>query len=95
MEGTPAADLGVKEGDILLQVGKTKVHEPEDVLDASFYITAGDTVPITVMRGNEKLTFDVQADFHPAAQNSSIATSADSKNQAMPLKLDSIVRRTP
>jgi hypothetical protein len=47
------------------------------------------------MRGNEKLTFDVQADFHPAAQNSSIATSADSKNQAMPLKLDSIVRRTP
>ena len=38
------------------------------------FITAGDTVPITVMRGKEKLTFDVQADFHPAAQHpSSIA----------------------
>jgi S1-C subfamily serine protease len=95
MRGTPAADSGAKEGDILLQVGKTKVREPEDVLDASFYISAGDTVPITVMRGNQKLTFDVQADFHPAAQNSSIANSSDSKHQAMPLKLDSIVQRSP
>src|SRR4051812_41838615 len=94
MDGTPAADSGVKEGDILLQVGKTKVQEPEDVLDASFYITAGDTVPITVMSGDQKLTFDVQADFHPAAQTSSIATS-DSKHQGMPIKLDSIVQRTP
>src|SRR5256885_12524284 len=31
---TPAADAGIKEGDILLQVGKRQVHEPEDVLDA-------------------------------------------------------------
>src|SRR5437762_2807546 len=27
-EGTPAADSGLKPGDILLQVGKTPVHEP-------------------------------------------------------------------
>jgi len=45
MEGTPAAGSGIKPGDILLQVGRKKVHEPEDVLDASFFITAGDTVP--------------------------------------------------
>ena len=94
MDGTPAADSGVKPGDILLQVGKTKVHEPEDVIDASFFITAGDTVPITVMRGKEKLTFNVQADFHPAAQTSSIATG-DLKHQGIPIKLDSIVQRTP
>src|SRR5216117_100687 len=48
MDGTPAATSGIKAGDILLQVGRKKVHEPEDVLDASFFITAGDTVPITV-----------------------------------------------
>ena len=63
MPGTPAADSGAKPGDILLQVGKTKVHEPEDVIDASFFITAGDTVPITVMRGEEKMTFTVEAGF--------------------------------
>jgi serine protease Do len=66
---TPAADGGIKPGDILLQVGKTKVREPEDVLDASFFITAGDTVPITVVRGKDKLTFNVQAEVHPASRH--------------------------
>jgi serine protease Do len=66
---TPAADAGMKPGDILLQVGKTKVREPEDVLDASFFITAGDTVPITVMRGRQKLTFNVQAEVHPGSKH--------------------------
>jgi len=53
MRDTPAFGSGVKSGDILLQVGKTKVREPEDVIDASFFITAGDTVPITVMGGRK------------------------------------------
>ena len=65
----PATEAGMKPGDILLQVGSKKVCEPEDVLDASFFITAGDTIPITVMRGKEKLTFNVQADVHPASRH--------------------------
>src|SRR5437763_10873655 len=93
MEGTPAAGSGIKPGDILLQVGRKKVHEPEDVLDASFFITAGDAVPITVMRGNEKLTFNVQAELHPASQRPPLIASPT--NQAIPLKLDSEVQRTP
>jgi len=93
MGGTPAAGSGIKPGDILLQVGRKKVHEPEDVLDASFFITAGDTVPITVMRGNEKLTFNVQAELHPASQRPPLIASPT--NQAIPLKLDSELRRTP
>jgi hypothetical protein len=74
----------------LLQVGKTPVHEPEDVIDASFFITAGDRVPIIVMRGNEKLTLEVEAGFHPAAQRPAIIASPFSP-QAVPLGLD----RTP
>src|SRR5437762_6480520 len=46
MDGTPAANSGIKPGDILLRVGRKKVTQPEDVLDASFFITAGDTVQI-------------------------------------------------
>ena len=92
MPDTPAAGSGVKPGDILLRVGKTIVHEPEDVIDASFFITAGDTVPITVLRGSEKLTFDVQAGFHPLRPPPKIA--APSINQSIPLRLDS-VSRTP
>ena len=42
---------------MLLQIGKKKITEPEDVFDASFYITAGDVVPITVMRGDRENDF--------------------------------------
>ena len=53
---------------MLLQVGKKKISDPEDVFDASFYISAGDVVPITVMRGNQKMIFHVHATMllHPA-----------------------------
>src|SRR5438067_10585675 len=101
MEDTPAARSGIKSGDILLQVGRKKVTQPEDVLDASFFITAGDNVPITVMRGNQKLTFNVQAEFHPASKNvpmlsdgTQVPTAADA-NRAMPLKLESAAQTTP
>ncbi len=67
MPDTPAAESGAKPGDILLQVGNTTVREPEDVIDASFFITAGDRIPIVVQRGEEKLTLNVEAGFHPAA----------------------------
>src|SRR5438876_4422836 len=95
---TPASDAGIKPGDVLLQVGRTKVKEPEDVLDASFFLTAGDTVPITVVRGGEKVTFNVQADVHPASKN--LPTYPDgrrmpmsatfSPNRAIPLNLQSV-----
>src|SRR6267154_798914 len=75
MEDTPAARSGIKAGDILLQVGRKKVTQPEDVLDASFFITAGDVVPVTVMRGNQKLTFNVQATLHPASRSGVLLAS--------------------
>src|SRR5216110_2612457 len=88
MEDTPAAHSGIKPGDVLLQVGRKKVTQPEDVLDASFFITAGDTVPITVVRGDQKLTFNVRATLHPASQRGPLIASP-TMNQAIPLKLDS------
>jgi serine protease Do len=97
MEDTPAARSGIKAGDILLQVGRKKVTQPEDVLDASFFITAGDTVPITVMRGNQKLTFNVQATVHPASRTGPLLASpaTPAMNQAIPLSLSSDVPPTP
>src|SRR2546430_12169469 len=101
MDDTPAARSGIKPGDILLQVGRKKVTQPEDVLDASFFVTAGDTVPITVMRGNQKLTFHVQADLHPASKNVPMLSdgtrvpAAVDANRAIPLKLESAAQTTP
>ena len=94
MEGTPAANSGIKPGDILLQVGRTKVTQPEDVLDASFFITAGDTVPITVARGDQKLTFNVRAELHPASERRPLIASP-TINRTIPLKLESEAQRTP
>ncbi len=75
MEDTPAARSGIKPGDILLQVGRKRVTQPEDVLDASFFITAGDTVPITVMRGDQRMVFHVRATLHPASRTGVMVAS--------------------
>jgi serine protease Do len=98
MEDTPAARSGIKAGDILLQVGRKKVTQPEDVLDASFFITAGDVVPITVMRGKQKLTFNVQATLHPASRSGLLLAAPGTpaiNQQAVPLSLGSEVPPTP
>ncbi len=83
-DDAPAANSGLQAGDILLQVGKVAVHQPEDVIDASFFISAGDSVPITVMRGTEKLTFNVEAQSTKATM-----AQAPAKKWAVPLKLES------
>ena len=98
MEDTPAARSGIKAGDILLQVGRKKVTQPEDVLDASFFVTAGDVVPITVMRGNQKLTFNVQATMHPASRTGLLLAAPGTpamNQQAVPLSLGSEVPPNP
>ena len=100
---TPATASGLRPGDILLQVGTVKVHEPEDVLDASFFITAGDVVPVTVVRSGAKCTFKIQAELHPASKNIPMLTDRTQlpaaaplqKNRAIPLTLDGDVPHTP
>lgn len=93
IQGTPAAESGLKPGDVVLQIGRTKVHEPEDILEASFFLTAGDAVPITVVRGNEKITFQIQADLHPGSTTRLAAPPP--LNRAIPLNLQSAPERTP
>src|SRR6266516_3079384 len=87
-EDAPAARSGLKEGDVLLQVGRKKISDPEDVFDASFYITAGDVVPITVMRGNQKMTFHVHATMHPASRTGVLLASPGTIPGAIHMSLD-------
>ncbi len=87
-DDTPAARSGIKEGDVLLQLGKKKITDPEDIFDASFYITAGDVVPIIVVRGNQKITFHVQAVMHPASRTGVLLASPGAIPGVMPMSLD-------
>lgn len=64
---TPAARSGLQPGDILLSVGGSGIGTSEDVLDASYFLTAGDSADIEVMRGGERLTIAVKPTLHPQA----------------------------
>ena len=95
LDSTPAANSGLQPGDILLQVGRREIHQPDDIIDASFFLTAGEAVPITVIRGDEKLTFNVHAEFHPASQRPPVIAQP-SMNQSLPLSLQQKApERTP
>jgi len=95
VEDTPAAQSGIKPGDILLQLGQKKITEPVDVFDASFYITAGDVVPVTVMRGNEKRIFHVRAALHPDSKTSMLLASPGTIPGAIPMSLDEEASPSP
>lgn len=95
VEDTPAAQSGIKPGDILLQLGQKKVTEPEDVFDASFYVTAGDVVPVTVMRGNEKRIFHVRAALHPDSKTGMLLASPGTIPGAIPMSLDEEASPSP
>jgi serine protease Do len=86
LDETPAAKCGLKKGDYVLQVGDTKITAPEDVLNASFFLTAGEEVPITVLRGGEKITVKVQPMMHPAIPRD-VATSPQIPN-GIPLRME-------
>ncbi len=60
-DDTPAANSGLKTGDVLVRIGTTPIRKFSDLRDASFYLTADEIVPITVRRGDQVVTFKAQA----------------------------------
>lgn len=59
-------------GDVILKVGDIEIREPEDALDASFFLTAGDPVEVKVSRNGEMLTLPFVAGEHPAGRKSNL-----------------------
>lgn len=63
---TPASKSdALLKGDILLQVAGKKISSPEDVLNASFFLSAGDQVPIKIARDGKVLELTLLAGDHP------------------------------
>lgn len=65
-DGTPAAESGISDGDILLRVGDVEIRCREDIIDASFFLTAGDAVPVVVQRDGKEMTFSIRSVLDPA-----------------------------
>jgi len=54
----PGTRAGLKPGDMLLKIGRTTIQSPEDVLDASFFLTAGEKTTLVVWRDGKKVTLE-------------------------------------
>ena len=61
--GPAAQDF--RPGDVVLQVGDVAIREPEDAVDASFFLTAGDPVSVRVARNGEILEIPFTPGEHP------------------------------
>jgi len=55
-------------GDVILQVGGRKIDSLEDVLNAAFYMTAGEEVPLTISRGGRLMDINVVPVPNPISQ---------------------------
>ena len=64
--GSPAETAGIRPGDTLLALGKHPIHTPEDVLDASFYLTAGEAVNLRLARDGVIKKITLQCSERPA-----------------------------
>ncbi len=59
-ESAPAAESGLQAGDIITKLGQTLIHCFGDLCDASFFLTAGEKVPVTVLRGDKEVTLEIR-----------------------------------
>ena len=66
----PAEKAGLRAGDVLLQIGARKIAAAEDVLDASFFLTADDDVLVRIARAGEELQIKLQPGEPPNALRS-------------------------
>ncbi len=59
IEGGPAEAGGIQEGDIVIGLGDERIESADDLLLAVRSHRIGETVTVTFMRGDERMTVDI------------------------------------
>ena len=67
-EGGPAAEAGIKVGDVVTSIGGEKIGSADAAILAVRSHSIGETVSVTVVRGDEEKTFDVTLGSDEALQ---------------------------
>ncbi|MBT45337.1 MAG: hypothetical protein CL922_07985 [Deltaproteobacteria bacterium] len=62
---SPGAVAGLKRGDILLSVGRRRVSDYAEARNAFYYLMAGRTTNLTLLRGTRRLDLKVVPEVHP------------------------------
>ena len=63
--GGPAAKAGIKTGDVILSIGNQKVTDYSEVVNAFFYLIAGESKVFTLLRGIEVKVISVTPEVSP------------------------------
>lgn len=71
----PAAKGGVKKGDIFVEIGGRNIRSPDDVVDASFFITAEDPLNVRVAREGSELDLHLNPTEPPVIKRSLLSPS--------------------
>jgi len=63
--GGPAADAGLRAGDVIVRVDGRTVRQPDDVSAAVEPHKPGDVVQVTVLRSGARVSFSVELGKRP------------------------------
>ena len=67
-EGGPAAEAGIQEGDVITAIGGEQITSADGAILAVRSHSIGETVSVTVMRGDQQMSFDVTLGSDEALQ---------------------------
>lgn len=64
--GCPGHVAGIQTGDVLLKIGDKEIKNPADVMNATFYLSIGETVNYTISRDGESKVIPVKVSPRPS-----------------------------
>ena len=88
--GSPAADAGLQNGDVITAVGPETVARPLDFERALLGRKAGEKFELTVQRGQKPVTLEFKLASAPAKRTKTPATTADASWDVLGMKLSPI-----
>ncbi len=81
---SPAARAGVLAGDLLLQIGDHAIATTDDVVNACFFLTAGDSTSLRIVRDAQEIPLEVQPVRYPGDLNGQPLQPADDAQRLAP-----------